>query len=301
MKTSALLIAALALTASVESQANGGIDLKQIIKQGVDKGMGKEPASATATANGGGTRAGAAAPTAASMPASLLTPGGPDIAGIRVGLTANEARQAVQKLNPGYKFIPIIHPGSKREVGFQASVGANTSDPKGADFFSVLFNEGGTVWAIKRDQALPPSKAILKDTLVQSLKTKYDQPGGQVMYRDKITVNMAWVYDMAGKQIASFSTNFNYTPCREVPYSRYTPISDNISVYEEYAPTCAMAITIDTSALRTGNPDMLDRYAVQIVAPPLLHDVGTLNAEAAAREQQKKNLENTVRDNKPQL
>lgn len=299
MKTPALLIAALAMTVSAASQANGGIDLKQIIKQGVDKGLGKDQASATATANGGGTQAAAAA--GRSMPASLLNSGGPDIAGIRVGITANEARQAVQKLNPGYKIIPIIQHGSKREIGFQASVGVGRGDPKGADFFSVLFNEGGTVWAIKRDQSLPPDRAILKDTLVQSLKTKYDQPGGQVMYRDKITVNMAWVYDMAGKQIASFSTNFNYTPCREVPYSRYSPVSDNMNVYDEYAPTCAMTITIDTSALRTGSQDMLDRYAVQIVAPPLQHDVGTLNAEAAAREQQKKNLENTVRDNKPQL
>lgn len=299
MKISALWVTALALTASAGSQASGGIDLKQIIKQGVDKGLGKDQASATATANGGGTQAAAA--TGGSMPASLLSPGGPDIAGIRVGVSVNEARQLVQKLNPGYKIIPIIPSGSKREVGFQASVGASTSDPNGADFFSVLFNEGGTVWAIRRDQALPPSRAILKDTLVQSLKTKYDQPGGQVKYRDKVTVNMAWVYDMAGKQIASFSTSFNYTPCPEVPYSRYSPVSNNMSVYHEYAPTCAMTITIDTSALRTGSQDMLDRYAVQIVAPPLQHDVGTLNAEAAAREQQKKNLENTVRENKPQL
>lgn len=270
MKISTLFIAALAMTASVESQANGG-----------------------------GTQAAAA--TGGSMPASLLNPGGPDIAGIRVGITVNEARQLVQKLNPAYKIIPIIPFGSKREVGFQASVGTNTSDPKGADFFSVLFNEGGTVWAIKRDQALPPNKAILKDTLIESLKTKYDQPGGQVKYRDQGSINMAWVHDMAGKQIASFSTGFNYTPCPEVPYSRYVPVSDNISVYEKYAPTCSMTITISTSALRTGTQNMLDRYAVQIVAPPLQHDVGTLNAEAAARDQQKKNLESTVRDNKPQL
>ncbi|MYM87119.1 hypothetical protein GTP91_07980 [Rugamonas sp. FT82W] len=298
MKTPALLIAALALTLSAASQANGGIDLKQIIKQGVDKGLGKDQASANATASGGGNPG--AAP--AGMPASLTAPGGPDIAGIRVGISVTEARQLLQKLNPAYKFTPITRIMSSEPLGLQASVGTDRTDKKGADFFSVLYNEAGIVWRIKREQTVTADKAILASTLIQSLTAKYDQAGGVAKYRDQGNTNLAWSYDLAGRQLASFSTNVNDSPCR--PSSSYgpsNPLSNNLSYTEKYSPTCAMTITADSHAFRTGNQNMLDMYAVEITAPPLQHDAGALNAAAAAREQQKKNQENTVRDNKPQL
>ena len=298
MKTSALLIAALALAASAGSQASGGIDLKQIIKQGVDKGLGKDQASATATANGGAQSGGA---TGGGMPASLTAPNGPDIAGVRVGITANEARQLLQKINPRYKFTPIIPFGTKTEVGFQASVGNGFGDPNGGDIFHVLYNEAGVVWLLRREQTVTADKAVLKDTLIKSLTAKYDQPGGEVKYRDPGNLNLVWNHDMSGKQLASFSTGVNNSPCREVPYARYYPVSENLSIYEKYAPTCSMIISARSHAFRTGNQNMLDVYGAEIIAPPLQHDAGALNAAAAAREQQRKNLENTVRDNKPQL
>ncbi|GJI96782.1 hypothetical protein RugamoR57_35000 [Duganella caerulea] len=295
MKPSALLIAALALTASVESQASGGIDLKQIVKQGVDKGLGKDQASANATASGNP----GAAP--AGMPASLTGPGGPDIAGIRVGISVAEARQLLQKLNPAYKFTPITRIMSSEPLGLQASVGTDRTDKKGADFFSVLYNEAGIVWRIKREQTVTADKAILASTLIQSLTAKYDQAGGVAKYRNQGNTNLAWSYDLAGKQLASFSTDVNDSPCRSVSSGPSNPLSNNLSYTDKYSPTCAMTIIADSHAFRTGNQNMLDMYSVDISAPPLQHDAGALNAAANARAQQKKNQENTVRDNKPQL
>lgn len=267
MKPSALLIAALALAASVESQANG--------------------------ASSGAAPAG--------MPASLSGSGAPDIAGIRVGISANEARQQVQKLNPKYKITPIVPFGSNVEAGFQAAAGAGRGDRNGADFFSVLVNEAGIVWLIKREQTLTPDKAVLKDTLIQSLTAKYDQPGGVVKYRDPGNINLAWSYDMSGRQLASYGTNVNDSPCRPVPYASRRNFSEAVSAYEKYAPTCSMTIDTHTQAANTRTPNMIDIYAVTITAPPLQHDAGALNAAAAARQQQQKAKENTIRENKPQL
>ncbi|MYN18767.1 hypothetical protein GTP81_18620 [Rugamonas sp. FT107W] len=298
MKTPALLIAALALTVSAASQANGGIDLKQIIKQGVDKGLGKDRASANATASGAAGSAGAAP---VGMPASLTGPGGPDIAGIRVGISVNEARQLLQKLNPAYKFTPITRIMSTDQVGLQAAIGSDRTDKKGADIFSLLYNEAGIVWRIKREQTVTVDKAILASTLIDSLTAKYDQAGGVVKYRDKGNTNLAWSYDLSGRQLASYSTNVNDSPCRPAPYAGSYPLSNTMYYTDKYVPTCAMTITTNASAFRTGNQNMLDMYWVDITAPPLQHDAGALNAAAAAAQQQKKNQENTVRDNKPQL
>jgi hypothetical protein len=290
MKNATLLTALLALSLPALSHA-GGIDLKQILKKGLQE-------KDTSQSNGDAAMPGAGS---AGLPPSLSGPSAPDIAGVRVGVSADEVRQQLQKLNPGYRFTPILPMGQTVALGFQAATPGLVGDAKGNDNFSVLYNEAGVVWAISRKQSLPKEKAILKQTLIESLKGKYDAPGGQVKYRDADSLAMAWVYDQAGRQTASFSTGFNDSPCNGAPYAATLYYASSLNVVDRYNPHCAMAITISTQALRTGSPNMIDIFGVQIVAPSLQHDGGALKAAEAARKQQQHNVESTVRDNKPQL
>ncbi len=290
-KTASFLLAPLALAAPLLAHAGPAIDLKAAIKAGLQQNQG-----APGQANNGGAAAPGQKPDSTVVTPVLAGIKVLDVGGVRPGMSGEEAKQVLKKLNPTLRLekLPMIGDAVR---GFIMTNDTRSLQvyPNGMDRFTVYVNEANTVFFVQRELTqLPPDRQIVQATFFKSLAEKFDVPGVDIHGRGIHTPTYRWYFDMQGRQYFDNSDS-SFNPCRERGYG-----GNPLGFQQDPAPTCAAVIsTLTFSDLK--NRELIRGYQITISAPWLWHDAPALRAGADAAARQRQAEQDKVRDNKPQL
>nr|WP_315469233.1 hypothetical protein [uncultured Undibacterium sp.] len=221
----------------------------------------------------------------------------PEIGGISLGMNVNDALPIIKKLNPAYKIEELkIMVNNYR--GIAAKAGPPNNMP--TDQFTVYFNEAGTIWLVGRHIELPKDRLILLETYRNALIEKYETPNVIVSERNRPDfAYFAWSYGVNGQQYASHQLNPKSGPCGAQQYTTTVPITDFVSIANNFRNTCAIALT--TNAYMPSNAGLIQTYDMVMYSPALIRDVNTMNAQQAEYLKQKRDAEEKARGNKPQF
>lgn len=132
---------------------------------------------------------------------------GPDIVGIRPGISAQEAynllkaRNASIKIGVGQSQVPGL--GDKPIVNVISAEVLDARAPEIITLWLTLPPARQVVYAIGRRLQYPPDKPLLRENVINSLRQKYGQEAS-------FAQQLIWVYDrQQGKQITGPALRFN--------------------------------------------------------------------------------------------
>lgn len=221
----------------------------------------------------------------------------PEIGGISLGMNVNDAMPLIKKLNPAYR-IETLKIMVNNYRGVTAKAGPPNAIP--TDQFTVYFNEAGNIWLVNRRIELPKDQPLLLDTYKKALFEKYDAPNTLISERSRANYpDFAWSFGMNGQQYASHNLDSKSGPCASLPYTLYVPITDSVTIPNNFRNTCALALTV--SAYKQSNTDLIQSYTMLMYSPALIRDVNTMNSLQAEYLKQKREAEEKARANKPQF
>lgn len=313
-----LLLAGLALSPVHANAQSSGFSLKKIIKDSVKEQTASKP-DQTAGAQANGTTG-----SVGSTPVKegvvqldgLPIPGSPgllmdsnsfakfaasirkpEIGGISLGMNVNDALPIIKKLNPAYR-VETLKIMVNNYRGVTAKAGPANAIP--TDQFTVYFNEAGNIWLVNRRIELPKDQPLLLETYKTALFEKYDAPNTLISERNRANfAYFSWSYGMNGQQYASHNLDSKSGPCASLPYTMYVPITDSVTIPNNFRNTCALALT--SSAYMKSNTDLIQSYTMLMYSPALIRDVNSMNTQQAEYLKQKREAEEKARANKPQF
>lgn len=321
-----LFLAGLALLPVHVSAQSSGFSLKKIIRDSVKEGQqsaskpeqtaGAQPATSTNTSTTAGSIGSTPVKEGVVQLDGLPIPGTPgllldsnsfekfaagirkpEIGGISLGMNVNDALPIIKKLNPAYR-VETLKIMVNNYRGVTAKAGPANAIP--TDQFTVYFNEAGNIWLVNRHIELPKDQPLLLDTYKKALFEKYDAPNTLVSERNRANyAHFAWSYGMNGQQYASHNLDSKSGPCGSLPYTMHVPITDSVTIPNNFRNTCALALTV--SAYMPSNTDLIQSYTMLMYAPALIRDVNSMNAQQAEYLKQKREAEEKARANKPQF
>jgi hypothetical protein len=318
-----ILLAGLALSPVQANAQSSGFSLKKIIKDSVKEQTASKPEQASgapANANSTPTMPGSVGSTPVKEGVVQLDgmpiPGSPgllmdsnsfakfagsirkpEIGGISLGMNVNDAMPLIKKLNPAYR-VETLKIMVNNYRGVTAKAGPANAIP--TDQFTVYFNEAGNIWLVSRRIELPKDQPLLLETYKSALFEKYDAPNALISERSRANfAYFSWSYGMNGQQYASHNLDSKSGPCASLPYTMYVPITDSVTIPNNFRNTCALALT--TSAYMQSNTNLIQSYTVQMYSPALIRDVNTMNAQQAEYLKKKAEAEEKARANKPQF
>lgn len=286
------------LAAPMLAHAGPVIDLKSAIKAGVQQGQGTPSAGAAPVAGIGASEAQGQSPDSAKVSLVLANIKTLDVGGVRLGMSGDEAKQVLKKLNPSFHQEPLSVGGSSAVRGFVMTNDARTSQvyPSGMDRFTVYVNEAGNVFFVERQmRQLPPERQIAATTFFSTLLEKYDVPGLDTRGRGEKFAAIGWMFDMQGRQFSDPGNGHLKNPCQHQGYG-----SDVLGFQQQPLPTCAAEIHASGNGTLK-NRELLDGYTVKLSAPWLWHDTGAVRASEEASARQRQAEQDKVKANKPQL
>lgn len=318
-----LCLASLALLPIHVNAQSSGFSLKKIIKESVQEGQqsASKPGQTDSTAN----NPAAATPSGVgSVPAKegfvqldgLPRPGTagllldsnsfgkfaasirkPEIGGISLGMNVNDALPIIKKLNPAYR-IETLKIMVNNYQGVTAKAGPANAIP--TDQLTVYFNQAGNIWLVDRHIVLPKDQPLLLETFKNALFEKYDAPNTLISERNRANYpHFAWSYAVNGQQYASHDVNVKSGPCASPQYTMHVPITDSVTIPNNFRNTCALALNV--SAYMSSNTDLIQQYYIVMYSPALIRDVNKMNSLQAEFLKQKREAEEKARANKPQF
>ncbi len=289
-KFASVVLLPLAFATPLLANAFPVIDLKAALKAGMPKNP-DTPAPAPG-ANGKAGTPGQVVDSTVVTPvlANLKI----DIAGVRLGMSGEEAKQVIKKLNPTLHMNPVNH--FNMVFGFEMTNDTRRVQvyPNGLDRFTVYLNEAGNVYYVKRELTnLPPERMINLPTFLNSLAEKFDAPGIDTRKRANNPVYYGWTYDMQGRQYIRAGGPGTDDPCMNNAINQF-------GYQERPLPSCAVVISSQAFS-DSKNSQLVAGYQITISAPWLAHDAPTLRAGADSAARQRQADQDKVKENKPQL
>ncbi|UMR29776.1 hypothetical protein MJ904_22480 [Massilia sp. MB5] len=285
-------LAPLALALPLLAHAGPAIDLKAALKAGLQQNQGTPAAAEN----------GAKLAPGQSVDSTVVTPvlagiKALDIGGVRIGMSADEAKQVLKKLNPSFhqENLPMIGDAVR---GFVMTNDTRRMQvyPTGLDRFTLYVNEANNVFFVKRELLqLPPERQIVRTTFFNSLAEKFDVPGIDTRARKNHIAVYRWMHDMQGRQYFDNSDS-SFNPCQ----AQGSYAGNYLGFQESPPPTCAATISAQAFS-DSKNQELVNGYLITIAAPWLRHDAAAVRAGANAAARQRQAEQDKVRENKPQL
>lgn len=195
-----------------------------------------------------------------------------DVAGVAIGTSLAEAKEAIAKANADYEITPLMLTNGK-EAGVTAKTADNlpgngrhySAGP--SDEFAVLQNDAGKVWFVARVQRFDQGGRMKLDTLKAALTEKFGQPSAKTIIG---TLGFTWQYDRNGKQW----TGGGVAPCGDNGTSSPIP-GFSVPAPRSFNPKCGKIVSVHAA---TDSDQMVPYYTITIT------DVKTTFDELAAKE-----------------
>ncbi|AIR91237.1 hypothetical protein [Pseudomonas cremoricolorata] len=230
---------------------------------------------------------------------SMAVMAGEDIAGVSLGASLAQAKQAVTTANEDYIISPLLGEGM-REVGVKAVTevhmpGLGLSDDGGpSDEFLALTDKSEKIWFASRVQRLPDGERINKQTLEAALVEKFGKPSTIVPLSG---THYFWMYDRSGKQ---YFGNTPQGPCPGIMGNGNTTGFNGMTIRypHQFRAECGKRIEAHFSGM---DANMISMYKLSITDYKAMYDQIT-GEEAQAKAAQEQQLsDEKAKDNKPKL
>lgn len=285
------------VTLGLPFAAHAGIDLKQMVKDSVKA----QTQPQTPRSDSGSQPLGQKLDSNAVM-ALLAKLNLPDIGGVKLGMSVDEAKKIVLKANPTFRVMELPGGwGMGTYTGFQLTnrKTANAATPDRESIY-IMYNEAGTVYLVAREaRDLSTAHVIGRDAFFASVADKFDVPGVNKSRRRPIANIFVWNYDTSGRQTTGEGDQ-NDNPCYT---NSMSGIHGAVVAFKPDAPaTCGVMISAFPSSVPgQSNQNLVGGYMVSMSAPFLVNDINVQRANAGAADRQRQVEDNAVKANKPKL
>lgn len=218
-----------------------------------------------------------------------------DIAGVTLGTSLADAKEAIAKANSDLKPSPLMlrngNEGGVTAVSAdlipEAGVG---SVKRPSDEFAVLQTDSGKVWFIARVQRLEQGARIKTETLEASLTEKFGKPSSP-----GLGYGFVWQFDREGKQYFGPDTA---GPCESMMRGGSNLPGVTVGAPESFSPTCGKLIAVSTTQQPGG---MVPYYTVSLIDAKTMFDELAARDAQAETERAKKLSDEQSKDVKPKL
>jgi hypothetical protein len=211
-----------------------------------------------------------------------------DVAGVRLGGSLDEAKEAMLRANPALTFTPVKREpdGNGREGDTADYYGIVASTKSGDDRFTVFVDHNDRVWRVARTKRFKEGPRLLVAEFKEAARKKYGTPSSE---REG---GLSWLFDASG---ALANPHPQTDPCLGfmtnpwlVEIAPHQIVS--IGVFSGMPPTCARIIGAGISGVRDG---MGDNYYVGII-----DGIAGLNFSTYERQRRSKEREKRIEEEK---
>ena len=201
-----------------------------------------------------------------------------DLAGLKLGMSAEEARAVVEKKEQAYQFDEFKKDG--RITGFNARVPHPRMSRETVDSILVLVNEDTGVWLIGRSQDYLDGSRPTVAAFIESLEKKYCQKWNG---KPNPRYNHSWAFDREGRYLAGQEAR-KCLSLHNAGGQRVAAAAGGLALPASFDPECGVCITTNFRA----DGDMVQSYSVKMVDGKSMYDLTRAKADAAEQESREK-------------
>jgi hypothetical protein len=197
----------------------------------------------------------------------------PDVAGVTLGMTLDQAKAAIAKVNPKYEFEPMKDKQGK-VIGWQALVPSPRFTGLAAKrmapdvFWALADTRAGTTWYVARKQLFgDDSASVDKAKMVKAFTDKFGPPSVGTE-RDAF---FYWMYDRGGALSAGGKTLLAQ------------PCDVNAGIPVHFRATCGTVVSANLEVGDWRKPNLIGGYTLSVANHAVRYDeAGQTPAEKAA-------------------